>query len=253
MNSMKISVAFLMLAASVAIAGQPAGSQRTPPANYARQNVQAPANVQHEPEDRMEWLNVALGAKVGTLGLGGELTIGLGRYLNLRGGGSWAGFSLTRKIDDVDYEFDFDMLVFPVMLDIHPFDNNFRISGGVIFNSRARAELTAAPDRDIKIGDNKYPSVIIGNLSGSIETGRRAAPYVGIGFGNAVGKDATLSFAFDLGVCFQTYDVFLTADGSAMDLPRFKDDLRKEQEKIQEEVDDFKIYPVLAFGMAYYF
>ncbi len=250
---MKILAAVLTLAAAGAIAGPPTAPAPARPAAYARRAVPAPAAVQPEPEYDWDWLNVAVGAKIGTLGIGGDLTVGLNRYLNLRGGGSWAALSLNRQIEDVDYDLDLDLSVFPVMLDVHPFANNFRISGGVIFNSKARAKLKAAPDREITIGDHKYPAAAIGTLSGSIESPRQAAPYVGIGYGNAVGSDACFSFIFDLGVAFQSYDVALTADGPGMAFPQFREDLQKEQEKIQDDADDFKIYPVLAFGMAYYF
>ncbi len=219
----------------------------------ARQPTPAPTAAAPAESYDWDWLNVAVGAKIGTLGIGGDLTLGVNEYLNLRGGGSWASLSISRKIQDVDYDLDLDLTTFPILLDVHPFANNFRVSGGMILHSQAKAKLKATPDKEVTIGDHKYPAAAVGTLSGAIESARQVAPYIGIGYGNAVGSDACLSFIFDLGVAFQTYDVALTADGPAMAFPEFREDLQKEQEKIQDDADSFKIYPVLAFGIAYYF
>lgn len=203
--------------------------------------------------DGWEWPGVALGAKIGTLGVGGEMTVGVNQNMNLRGGGSWAAFSVNRKIEDVDYDLDLNLTAFPLLVDVHPFGNNFRISGGVIFQNRAKAELKATPNKDVTIGDHKYSPDVIGTLSGSIESARRIAPYIGLGFGNAVEPYTAWSFSFDLGVALQTYNVDLTADGPGMSHPAFAEDIRKEEEKIQDDADSLKIYPVLAFGVAYHF
>lgn len=198
------------------------------------------------------WPGVAVGAKVGTLGLGGDLTVGLGPYANLRAGGNYFAFAISRTIHEVDYRLNLDMITFPILLDVHPFANNFRISGGGVFYAQAKAELKGVLNKDVTFGDHKYSRDEIGELSGSVEAGRKIAPYIGLGYGNAVGPDTTWSFVFDLGVALQTYDVELSAEVAGIH-PSFPEDLAKEQQKIQDEADKFKIYPVLAFGIAYHF
>jgi hypothetical protein len=58
---------------------------------------------------------------------------------------------------------------------------------------------------------------------------------------------------FDLGVILQTFDTTLSANGSAASSPEFQADLKKEQDDLQDDLDQFKIYPVLQFGVAYHF
>ncbi len=98
-----------------------------------------------------------------------------------------------------------------------------------------------------------YTPEQIGTLSGDA-TFDEFAPYVGIGFGNAVADDVDLSFSFDLGLIFQgTPDVKLRSDGTAAGNPVFVADLQDEEDDLQDDADKFKIYPVLSFGISYCF
>jgi len=194
---------------------------------------------------------VAAGIKVGTLGLGADVTIGLHERFNLRANGNYMNFEYDDTIDDIDFTLDTDFKSGMALLDYHPFANGFRISGGAIFNESS-INLTGTPTAPEKIGDNTYPPELIGELKGHLEFDD-VAPYVGIGFGQAVGEKQNLSFIFDLGVVFQSYEVSLEATGPASQVPQFQQDLQKEEDDIQEDLDDFEIYPVIAFGIAFKF
>lgn len=194
---------------------------------------------------------VAAGIKVGTLGIGADVTIGLHERFNLRANGNYMNFEYDDTIDDIDYTLDMDFKSGMALLDFHPFANGFRISAGAIFNESSIG-LTGTPTEPEKIGDNTYPPELIGDLKGDLEF-EDVAPYVGIGFGRAVGEDQRLSFVFDLGVVFQSYEFSLEATGPASQVPQFQQDLQKEEDDIQEDLDDFEIYPVLAFGIAFKF
>ncbi|MFH0879143.1 MAG: hypothetical protein V2A34_05485 [Lentisphaerota bacterium] len=201
-----------------------------------------------------KWPGIALGAKIGTLGLGGDLTIGLFEVFNIRGGVNYANFSFNGTVRDIKYNYGVDYLSFPILADIHPFRNNFRISAGVLLNQDNKVKLDAAPNKNVTIGDDEYTPAQIGILNGTIKFTRNAAPYVGIGFGNAVKEDTSWSFIFDLGVVFQTYDVELTSRGGTMsDNPAFLLNLAKEEADVQDDFDKFEIYPVLSFGVGYHF
>ncbi|MDE0839759.1 MAG: hypothetical protein OSB41_12005 [Kiritimatiellae bacterium] len=193
----------------------------------------------------------AVGVKIGTLGVAGEVTIPLTERINLRGVANYLEFTTDKKIDDIDYDLDLAFSSFGGYLDVHPFGNNFRVSGGVLSNGN-EIDLDATPTGAVTIGNRVYPGGLIGTVSGLIEFDE-VAPYLGIGFGNATIGDGAWSFSFDLGVLFQSYDVTLTADGPAAGIPGFSDDLAAEEEDIQDDLDGLEVYPVLAFGMAYRF
>ncbi len=54
---------------------------------------------------------------------------------------------------------------------------------------------------------------------------------------------------------FQSYDVSLTADGAGMTTPvdTFRQDLVKEEKRIQEDADNFKIFPVVTLALGWHF
>lgn len=194
---------------------------------------------------------VATGIKVGSLGIGADVTVGLHERLNFRLNGNYLALSFSSEIEDIDYDLDVDFKTAIAMLDWHPFASGFRITGGVSFNDK-NFTLSGTPTQAERIGDRIYPPELVGTINGDVEPSS-IAPYLGIGYGRAVGHEGRLSFVFDLGLLYQTYDVSLTATGPAFLLPEFRDDLAKEEGAIQSNFDDFRIYPILAFGISYQF
>jgi opacity protein-like surface antigen len=202
-----------------------------------------------------KWPGLALGVKGGTVGLGPEVTFGISRVLNLRGGYNWASFTSKGKIEHVKYDLKFSMDNLPLMVDWHPFGGMFRISAGAYFQSDSYVKLDAQPNKSSKIGNHHYPADVVGTLKGRIDVEDDVSPYVGIGIGNAVMKDVALSLSLDIGLLFQSYDVKLTSNGAGMysEYPFFRDDLERERKRVQDKADDWKIYPVVALSLAYHF
>ena len=153
------------------------------------------------------WPGVALGVDVGTPGIGAKGTISvIPEYLNVRGGYSWANFTFGTTIEDIDYDLKANLSSFPALLDVHPFGNHFRISGGAFFNG-SDGNLTAKSDKSLMIGDVAFTPEQYGTLKGTMKLENSVCPYVGIGYGNAVYPDQAFSFVFDLGVMFTSYEV----------------------------------------------
>lgn len=194
---------------------------------------------------------IALGVKAGTLGLGADVTVMVTEHVNLRVNGNYLQYDHEEEIDDIDYDLELDFQSLIALLDWHPFVNGFRLSGGAIFNGN-ELTLNGTPSENETIGGRRYTPEEIGTLMGDLDFDQ-LAPYVGIGYGRAVGPDRRWSFVFDLGLIFQSFEVDLRADGLLASDPQFRADLEEEEDDIQEELDDFKVYPVLAFGVAYQF
>lgn len=202
-----------------------------------------------------KWPGLSLGPKFGTTGIGLDLVFGVNPYLNLRGGFNYGSFTWGQKFGDVDYDMDVTMISVPLMLDLHPFGGHFRISGGIYIQPGTKADIDATPGESTQIGSHTYNPDTIGTLKGKIEVDGVFAPYLGIGFGNTVAEDQLLTFSLDIGVIFQSYDVSLDSDGAGMaaTLDTFREDLKKEEDLLQKDVDDWKIYPVLTLGLAWHF
>jgi len=192
--------------------------------------------------------SVAVGVKVGTTGVGADLTLRVTDTLNIRANVSTLQLDHDDTVDDVEYDIDVDFEFLGVLLDVHPFDNGFRLTAGAVWNN-SDLTLNAVLAEPESIGNGIYSPESIGTLTGVL-TFDDFAPYIGIGFGNAVGTDGRWTFSFDLGIIVQQYEVDLTADGPISTDAGFLADLEQEETDIQEELDGIEIYPVLSFGVA---
>jgi len=196
----------------------------------------------------------AVGPKVGTTGIGADLTIGLTRSLNLRLGAQGYTRSETRREREIEYDADLKLLSGEILLDLHPGGRGFRISGGAVVNGN---EVTAISSEGAvyTINGVQYPVGLVGRLRGRVDT-NDVAPYLGIGWGNAVAPGGRWRFALDAGAFYQGKPkVSLTAEPliPALVPPGFAQDLEAERRKIEDDIDSYTIYPVLAVGVTYRF
>lgn len=202
--------------------------------------------------DAFEWTGFALGLKLGTLGIGADASIYLDDWVNFRANIGYLDFTYKDTIDDIDFDLDVNFQTAMFLLDLYPFEGgNFRISAGVALLDNELG-IDGTPDGNEEIGDNEYTPEEIGTISGAAEFDE-VAPYIGIGYGNAVRPDYSVTFVVDFGVIFQTYDVTITSSGTAANDPTFQQDLAELQQDIEDEINRFKIYPVINFGIAYHF
>ncbi len=195
---------------------------------------------------------LAIAARSGTLGLGGDVMVNVLSDVNVRLGVGFFDLDFDGEVEDVEYDFDLDLLTFPLVVDWYPFENKFHLSAGIILN-QTEASLDGRYDGTIEIGDETYTSDEIGALSGDLSF-RDVAPYIGIGWGNAFGKARRWGFVTDLGVAFTgSPDVALSASGPLADDPTFLANLAREEDDVQDKADKFKIYPVLSANLYFRF
>lgn len=199
-----------------------------------------------------KWPGLSIGAQIGTLGWGPDLVFGINRYLSLRSGVNFGNLGLDLELDDVQYDTDLNLFSVPLLVDVYPFGDHFRISAGAYVSSGTSMDLAATPDSAVQIGSHTYGPDVVGTLTGEVEVDGAFSYYVGIGFGNPVAEDQRLTVKLDIGVVFQSYDVSLTSDGPGMTakLDTFRKDVVEEEQNLQADFDDFKVYPVVTLGLA---
>jgi hypothetical protein len=102
----------------------------------------------------------------------------------------------------VEYDFKLKLATVDALLDYHPFGSSFRLSGGVIHNGNS-IDVNARPNANgsYTINGRNYSAASVGQMKGDVEF-RKVAPYLGIGWGNAV-QTTGWGFGMDLGVAFQ--------------------------------------------------
>ena len=195
----------------------------------------------------------AVSGKASTLGLGGEFTTGVTSNINARVGFNTLDYDLDdQEMDDIEYDLGLDFTSFTALADWYVFDGSFRISGGVLSMDH-QFNLDGRPATDQEIGDGTFTPEEIGTLSGSIEIDQ-VAPYVGIGWGNPLTHNKRWGFTIDFGVAFiSSPDVSLSADGMLASDPAFQENLEQERVNIEDDMDSFKYYPVIALNLFYRF
>ena len=197
---------------------------------------------------------------VGTTGVGVAVTFPV-RYerLNVRALLSVLPYDTDRKLDDIKYDIDLDLQSVGVLLDWHPMDGSFRVSGG-FFSLQHDTTGSARPTQNVEIGGATFTPEEVGTLHAKLDYTHALAPYIGIGWGNAVTPDSSWSFSSELGLMFtSSLKVDLESDSplaSSNPALRAKLDteISVEQARInREDLDDIKYWPFLSFGVAYHF
>ena len=193
-----------------------------------------------------------IGLKGGLLGAGLDIERSFTDTISARVGINYLPYDYNGTEDDIDYDFELKMLTLGVFLDWHPFKGSFRLTGGVMYNGNS-LDAKAKSATTFDIGDNTYPGDQVGTLSGEIDF-NDFAPYAGLGWNTAFGKDGHWGFIFELGVMFQgSPTAKLSATGPLASDPGFQADLSKEENNLQDDLDNFEYYPVISIGFNYRF
>ena len=117
---------------------------------------------------------------------------------------------------------------------------------------------------------HRYSTKEVGSVNTKVDWDP-VAPYVGIGWDTSFDKDSGWGFTCDLGVAFQgsakaTYsvnygtalkdnpdDTPIEKEAKAQTRRQIKSDLDEEMNKLQNDLDDYKILPYISFGINYKF
>jgi hypothetical protein len=176
------------------------------------------------------------------------------RSVNVRLGAQGWTRSETRTEQEIEYDAELRLLSGQVLLDLHPGGRGFRISAGVVINGN---EVTAVSTENTvyTINGRQYPVGLVGRLRGRVET-NPVAPYLGLGWGNAVAPGSPWRLALDVGAFYQgSPEVSLVADPIIPILvpSQFFEDLEAERREIEEDISDYTVYPVVSVGVSYRF
>jgi hypothetical protein len=192
-------------------------------------------------------VDMALTAKLGTLGLGIEGTFGLTEQFNARLGLNKFDYDRTENIADIDYDLDLEWQTITLLADWYPFGNPFRFTAGLMSNGN---ELNgSSTSSGLTIGNTFYPGI---GLDTNLDFDS-TAPYLGVGWGNALSANSGWGFNVDVGIMFQgSGNVTLTPTGPAVALVN-PADIAVEEQNFEDDIKDYKYYPVFSFGVSYKF
>ena len=190
---------------------------------------------------------IGIAARGGTLGVGGEVALGMGDAVVIRGGIGFMPLEPSATISDIDFTLKLPETWYNVGLDLY-LTNSLRVGGGMLFKSEdpsLEGDFTGTVD----IGGLDFSPGELGTLTGVLDSADKA-PYVLIGFGKHTSQGVGLFL--DLGVAFTgDPDVQLDASGGTYsNQAELRSRLDIEEQNLE---DDFGIYlrywPILNIGI----
>ncbi|MFY9258975.1 MAG: hypothetical protein WAO71_00545 [Gallionella sp.] len=193
---------------------------------------------------------MAVAGKVGTLGVGAELSMPIADGITGRVGLNMFSYGVNTTRSTVNYDMKLQLQTISALADWYPMDGGFRTSAGLFYNNNKATfnALPAAGGSFVINGNTTYNTGNVTSLQGSM-TFNSLAPYIGIGWGNPVAKDKGWGFVADIGLLYQgTPKASLTATGTALGLAN---DVALEQAKLQSALNSFTWYPVAMLGLSY--
>jgi hypothetical protein len=214
--------------------------------------------------------HTSIGLRVGTLGVGLDISHLISDHIGLRVGASYLKLSHERTFEEsngastiyntqeVTWNVTAKVNAFSGLVDWYPGTRGvFRFSVGAVTNPLKGSGVGVIAQRDsvYRLNGRQYkPASIIGNFIASSKYAS-VLPYLGIGFGTPASKQHGFGFIFDLGAAIGTPTVALTSTNAATTTnPTLRQDLAGRQNEWQTEtVNKIPVYPVLSIGAAYRF
>ena len=191
-----------------------------------------------------------VGFKAGTLGLGVE-----GRYqplptLDVRVGANVYDYDDTSSRAGVEYDSTLNLETFYATANLSFPLSPLRLTAG-LFSNGNEVTMTSVDSATFDIGGTTYTAADVGSLSSTTSFGS-TSPYVGIGYDfELFGK---VGLNFDLGLLWQGEpEVSLVADGLLASDPTFQSSLEAERLQLEDDISDYKAWPVISLAFVYNF
>lgn len=137
---------------------------------------------------------VGVSVRASTLGVGGDLSLGVAPTVNVRLTANAFAFNQGGLIDGaeadidgltLDYEADLGLGSVGLLADWHPFGNTFHLTAGALYNfNGVRADIRAAEPYYSEDFDRTFSVERVGTLSTEITYEQPIAPYLGLGVGD---------------------------------------------------------------------
>ena len=195
-----------------------------------------------------------VGVMAGTTGVGVETSWRFHKNLsvsaNYAGGLSYDG---DYESDDANYEGDIDLQAGAVKFDYYPFGGRFYLTAGAALPDMT-ANVTGTPKAgaSYEFNGTTYTSASVGSVNGTMTIADSVQPYFGLGWRSS--HEAGFGVFSEIGVFSTDIDVDLsTTAGLENNSASFRNDLRKEEQRLEDDADALSVYPVATLGVSYTF
>lgn len=179
----------------------------------------------------------------GTLGAGAAIVKSINPNFNVRLGFNAFNYSKDMTESGTDYNVDLKLHTVSLLADWQIMASGFRATAGLVSNGNKLGMVSSGA---VDINGTSYAATLNSDI-----TFKSTAPYVGIGWGNAVKQGKKFGFNIDVGVLMQDSPIVaLTCTGGACPAAS---EVEAERTALQDSLNEFKNYPVFSAGMTYHF
>jgi hypothetical protein len=191
-----------------------------------------------------------LGGVVSTNGVGGEVKYIFNKRFTIKSSYETlqlsSGYSFNESEIEYDATFDYKTGGISFLLDFN-FTRNLYLSGGALLND-FNPRITGHAASDIEYGDITIPASMVGGFEFDIKPGMDVSPYGGIGFRSFFGKNKRVVFNTELGM-FYLGSPEIEIDATGLLAPT-ADPVHGQKEIIENQVSQYKFYPVVKLNLA---
>ncbi|MBY0500728.1 MAG: hypothetical protein K2P93_01835 [Alphaproteobacteria bacterium] len=195
--------------------------------------------------------NFSVDAKMGSLGIGMDVSFRISPYASINGSVNGFGLSTGLNNRDVDFNGTLRLLTAGANLGIHPFCNDFKFTAGAFYNGN-QFNLTSKLRHNVTLQGKIITPEEVGKPKATAYF-NRVSPYLGIGFDSTSHTERGWSLYGELGILFQgTPKAKLKAKGHSEVTPLVKNYIVS---RLKISADKFLLnyYPVISIGVKYSF
>jgi hypothetical protein len=229
-------------------------------------NSFAQVKIQQQPK-----LNVLF--SISSLGFGAQVAKPLPHRSDVRGGFNFYRYSNDLTDDGIHYAAEVKLQSVNIQFDKYLVGGLFVSGGALVWNGNKADANTFVPGGNFfRLGDRSYYSDPAAPVHGQSDlTFRTMAPMVTLGFGNLTSK-GRIAYSVEAGVAFHgTPAATMSLAGSACDFiilgsrgidlmckdaatdPIIQSNVAAQQQQINDDISNFKYYPILQFSIGYKF
>ncbi len=200
-----------------------------------------------------------VGVTAGSLGVGPEVSYRFSNNVGVRGNLTSLSISRDIELDDINFDASLKLASGGAMIDVYPFGGGFRVSGGLRVNgNRVRGIAKPNAGASYEIDGTTYTAAEIGTLTAETKI-NKVAPTLTIGYGGGMSKG--LVFGIEAGALFQgsvkIKPLTITGTCAGASAPpscaTIAADLDAERLSVNEDIDNYKVYPILQLSIGYRF
>jgi len=189
--------------------------------------------------------NFGVGVKAGTLGIGFEGTWRPAPLIDLRLGANNYEYDTTGVRAGVNYDATLNLETVYATANFKFPASPLRVTVGA-FSNNNEFEMASAESGSFDIGGTTYTAADIGSVS-AVTSFSGTSPYLGFGFDFSLAGKVGLTM--DFGVLWQGEPtVSMTTSGLLANDPTFLSSVEAERLELQNDLSNFKAWPVLSLG-----